>query len=59
MDRAVHEFELGTVSNPAPDWICWPVVPKRTRTRRIVLWRTRFPNGPTSLCSFSDRNSPK
>jgi hypothetical protein len=41
MDGAVHEFELGTVRNlPAPDEIDWSITPKRTRNRRIVLWRT-------------------
>ena len=44
MNGAVHEFELGTVRNlPAHDEIDWLITPKRTRNRRIVLWRTMFP----------------
>ena len=43
-DGAVHEFELGTVrSLPSPDEIDRSITPKRTRNRRIVLWRTMFP----------------
>jgi hypothetical protein len=55
MDGAVHEFELGTVRNlPASDAIDWPVALKRTQTRRIVLWRTRFPQGHVYATAFHE-----
>ena len=55
MDGAVHEFELGTVRNiPAPSEIDWPVNPKRTRNRRIVLWRTMFPGSQHYASVFQD-----
>lgn len=45
-DGAVHSFELGIVTNlPEPDGIDLPSIPKRARSRRIVLWRTTFPQG--------------
>ena len=63
IDGAVHEFELGTVRNlPAPDEIHWPVIPKRTRNRRIVLWRTMFPGRHHYASVFNDaefRSLPK
>ena len=62
MDGAVHEFELGTVRNlPAPDESDWPA-PKRTRDRRIVLWRTMFPGRHRYASVFHDaefRSLPK
>ena len=43
-DGAVHYFELGTVRNlSAADRPVLPTRPKKTRIRRIVLWRTMFP----------------
>ena len=55
MDGAVHEFELGTVRNlPAADEIDSPVPPKRTRNRRIVLWRTMFPEKHHYASVFHD-----
>ena len=63
MDGAVHEFDLGTVRNlPAPDEIDWSVTPKRIRSRRIVLWRTRFPGRHQYASVFQDaefRSLPK
>jgi hypothetical protein len=63
MDGAVHEFELGTVQNlPAPDAIDWSITPKRTRDRRIVLWRTMFPGRHHYASVFQDaefRSLPK
>jgi hypothetical protein len=63
MDGAVHEFELGTVRNlPAPDEIDWSIAPKRTRNRRIVLWRTIFPGRYHYASVFHDaefRSLPK
>jgi hypothetical protein len=63
MDGAVHEFELGTVRNlPASDVIDSPVPPKRTRNRRIVLWRTMFPGRHHYASVFHDaefRSLPK
>jgi hypothetical protein len=63
MDGAVHEFELGTVRNlPAPDEIDWSITPKRTRNRRIVLWRTMFPGRHHYASVFQDaefRSLPK
>ena len=63
MDGAVHEFELGTVRNlPAPVEIQAPVTPKRTRYRRIVLWRTMFPGRHHYASVFHDaefRSLPK
>lgn len=63
MDGAVHQFELGTVRNlPAPDEIHWQVTPKRTRKRRIVLWRTMFPERHHYASVFHDaefRSLPK
>jgi hypothetical protein len=54
-DGSVHEFELGTVrSLPAQDGINWPVAPKRTRTRRIILWRTRFRQGHVYATAFHE-----
>jgi hypothetical protein len=51
----VHEFELGTVRNlPAPDEIDWSITPKRTRNRRIVLWRTMFPGRHHYASVFQD-----
>ena len=62
MDGAVHEFELGAVRNlSAPDEIDW-TVPKRTRDRRIVLWRTMFPGKHRYASVFNDaefRSLPK
>ena len=55
MDGAVHEFELGTVRNlPALDETHWPVTPKRTRNRRIVLWTTMFPERHHYASVFHD-----
>ena len=55
MNGAVHEFELGTVRNlPRPSEIDWPVTPKRTRNRRIVLWRTMFPGSHHYASVFQD-----
>src|ERR1700756_4097617 len=46
IDGAVHEFDLGVVRGfSAPDGFDMPPVPQSTRTRRIVLWRTAFPQG--------------
>jgi hypothetical protein len=46
IDGAVHEFDLGVVRNfSTPDGFDMPPVPKSTRPRRIVLWRTAFPQG--------------
>ena len=63
MDGAVHEFELGTVWNlPAHDEIDWLITPKRTRNRRIVLWRTMFPGKHQYASVFEDaefRSLPK
>jgi hypothetical protein len=63
MDGAVHEFELGTVRNlPAADEIDSPVPSKRTRNRRIVLWRTMFPEKHHYASVFHDgefRSLPK
>src|SRR5215472_12641886 len=45
-DDAVHWFELGTARNPpSPEGIDLSTVPKKTRSRRIVLWTTMFPQG--------------
>src|SRR5215472_1692003 len=44
-DDSVHWFELGTVRNsPSTEGIDLPTVPKKTNTRRIVLW-TMFSGG--------------
>ena len=63
MDGAVHEFELGTARNlPASDLIDGPDTPKRTRNRRIVLWRTMFPGRHQYASVFQDvefRSLPK
>ena len=63
MDGAVHEFELGTVRNlPATDLIDGQGSPKRTRSRRIVLWRTVFPGRHQYASVFQDvefRSLPK
>ena len=63
MDGSVHEFELGTVHNlPLPDEIALPVTPKKTRNRRIVLWRTIFPGRHQYASVFHDaefRSLPK
>jgi len=63
MDGAVHKFELGTVrSLPASDAIDSPVPPKRKRNRRIVLWRTIFPERHRYASVFHDaefRSLPK
>jgi hypothetical protein len=63
MDGAVHEFELGTVRNhPVPDEIDWSITPKRTRHRRIFLWRTMFPGRHHYASVFQDaefRSLPK
>lgn len=63
MDGAVHEFELGTVRNlPASDSLDSPVPGKRTRNRRIVLWRTMFPERHHYASVFHDaefRSLPK
>ena len=63
MDGAVHEFELGTVRNlPTSGVIDSPVPPKKTRNRRIVLWRTVFPEGHHYASVFNDsefRSLPK
>ena len=55
MNGAVHEFELGTVRNlRAPSKIDWPVTPKGTSNRRIVLWRTMFPGSHHYASVFQD-----
>ena len=63
VDGAVHQFELGTVRNlPALDEIDWLITPKRTRNRRIVLWRTMFPGKHQYASVFEDaefRSLPK
>lgn len=63
MDGAVHEFELGTARNrPASKVIDEPVTPKRTRNRRIVLWRTMFPGRHQYASVFQEvdfRSLPK
>ena len=63
MDGAVHEFELGTVRNlPAADEIDSLVSAKRRRNRRIVLWRTMFPEKHHYASVFHDaefRSLPK
>ena len=63
MDGSVHEFELGTVHNlPLPGEIALQVTPKKTRNRRIVLWRTMFPGRHHYASVFQDaefRSLPK
>jgi hypothetical protein len=54
-DGAVHSFELGIVKNlPEPEGIDLPSVPKRARSRRIVLWRTTFPQGHLYASAFHE-----
>jgi hypothetical protein len=59
-DGAVHCFELGIVRNPPePEWI---TDQKRARGRRIVLWRTTFPQGHLYASAFHEsefRSLPK
>ena len=55
MEGAVHEFDLGTVRNlPASDVSDSPVPPKRTPSRRLVLWRTMFPERHHYASVFHD-----
>ena len=62
-DGAVHEFDLGVVRKlSAPEGFDLPPVPKSTRTRRIVLWRTTFPQGHLYASAFHEsefRSLPK
>lgn len=62
-DRAVHSFELGIVRDlPEPDGMDLPSIPKRARSRRIILWRTTFPEGHLSASAFREsefRSLPK
>jgi hypothetical protein len=54
-DGAVHSFELGIVRNlPAPEGIDLPSVPKGARSRRLVLWRTTFPQGHLYASAFHE-----
>ena len=57
-DGAVHYFELGTVrdlrASGRPDL---PAGYKGTGTRRIVLWRTKFPQGHFYASAFMSPNS--
>ena len=54
-DGAVHEFDLGVVRKlSAPEGFDLPPVPKSTRTRRIVLWRTTFPQGHLYASAFHE-----
>jgi hypothetical protein len=62
-DGAVHSFELGIVRNPPePDGIDLPSISKGERSRRIVLWRTTFPQGhlyASALHESEFRSLPK
>jgi hypothetical protein len=62
-DGAVHFFELGIVRNlPKSDGIDLPSLPKRARSRRIVLWGTTFPQGHLYASAFHEsefRSLPK
>jgi hypothetical protein len=62
-DGAVHSFELGIVRNlPPPEGMALPLVPKSTRSRRIVLWKTTFPQGHLYASAFHEpefRSLPK
>jgi hypothetical protein len=62
-DEAVHSFELGIVRNlPEPGGVDLPSIPKRARSRRIVLWRTTFPQGHLYASAFHEsefRSLPK
>jgi hypothetical protein len=54
-DGAVHTFELGIVRDlPAPERVDLPHVPKSARKRRIVLWRTTFPQGHLYASAFHE-----
>ena len=62
-DDSVHWFELGTVRNsPSTEGINLPTVPKKTHTRRIVLWTTMFSGGHQYASAFHElefRSLPK
>ena len=52
-DGAVHSFELGIVKDlPEPAGIDLPSIPRRARSRRIVLWKTTFPQGHLHASAF-------
>ena len=59
----VHWFELGTVTScPSLERLDLPAVPKKTRTRRIVLWTTMFSEGHHYASAFHElefRSLPK
>jgi hypothetical protein len=50
-------FELGTVRNlPTPDEIDLPTCPGKARARRIILWRTTFPQRHLYASAFHERD---
>jgi len=54
-DGAVYSLELGIVRNlPEPGGIDLPSVPKGGRSRRIVLWKTTFPQGHVYASAFHE-----
>jgi hypothetical protein len=54
-EGAAHSFELGTVRIfPAADRIDLPTGPWRTRARRIILWKTMFPQGHLYASAFHE-----
>lgn len=54
-DGAVHHFELGTVRNlSAEDRPVSPTRLNKTCIRRIVLWRTMFPQGHLYASAFPE-----
>jgi hypothetical protein len=54
-DGAVHSFELGIVRNlPEPEGIDLSPILERARSRRMVLWRTTFPQGHLYASAFHE-----
>jgi hypothetical protein len=54
-DGAVHFFELGIVRNlPVRQGMELPLVPRCARSRRIVLWKTTFPQGHLYASAFHE-----